>query len=59
MSTLAQLSAILPFIKPVVSISIVSGILSGILPGLALLIFLALLPASALCDAPSGSESIP
>lgn len=43
-STLAQLSALLPFLKPVVSIPIVNGILSGILPTLALVIFLALLP---------------
>lgn len=43
-STLANLSSLLPFLKPAIAIPVVNGILSGILPTLALLIFLALLP---------------
>lgn len=45
LSTLGNLEAALPPLKPVLEISIAKDLLEGLLPGLALIIFLAFLPA--------------
>jgi hypothetical protein len=45
LSTLSNLSRLLPFLKPLVKPPAVRALLEGLLPGLALIIFMALLPA--------------
>jgi hypothetical protein len=45
LSTLSNLSRMLPFLKPLVKPPVVRAVLEGVLPGLALIIFMALLPA--------------
>jgi len=45
LSTLSNLQKLLPFIAPILKMPVVVSVLEGVLPGLALIVFMAVLPA--------------
>ena len=58
LSTLDNLERLLPFLKPILEVPIAKALLTGLLPGLALMIFLAFLPALVRKLASMGGEVV-